>query len=185
MRTEPGRIYSDALGPGTGERITSGGSGISEYRSCSAGRVVCLGSEKWSGAGLMGCTRAQFLRCLITADRLERAEIFKAAHALRPIIDEPPARIRPLRAAACCFPFVPPHVSTELYLSNRCAAWSPTVLPWSRYIGINPAQLSSHKCGTFAHVLRMTVEMDAMRHSCGTRAPEPHGSATRAQGRCT
>jgi len=31
----------------------------------------------------MGCTRVQFLRCLITADKLERAEIFKAAHALR------------------------------------------------------------------------------------------------------
>ena len=69
----------------------------------------------------MGCTRAQFLRCLITADRLERAEIFKAAHALRPIIDEPPARIRPLRAAACCLPFTPQLQQRTLFIEPvRC-----------------------------------------------------------------
>jgi hypothetical protein len=83
----------------------------------------------------MGCTRAQFLRCLITADRLERAEIFKAAHALRPIIDEPPARIRPLRAAACCFPFVPPqrqHRTLFIEPVRRLVAYRPSLEPVHR-----------------------------------------------------
>jgi hypothetical protein len=31
----------------------------------------------------MDCARVHSLRCLITADKLERAEIIKVAHALR------------------------------------------------------------------------------------------------------
>ena len=40
IRTELGDIYSDVLGLRTGMLINSGGTGISQYRSCSAAEVA-------------------------------------------------------------------------------------------------------------------------------------------------
>jgi hypothetical protein len=75
----------------------------------------------------MDCARVHFLRCLITADKLERAEIIKVAHALR-------QQLMNLRLASVpCVPLpavfrLPPNFSRELYLSNRCVAWTHTAL---------------------------------------------------------
>jgi len=54
----------------------------------------------------MGCTRVHFLKCLITADRRERAEITSLLTHW-PVTDEPPARAHPLSATAFGFPFIP------------------------------------------------------------------------------
>jgi hypothetical protein len=54
----------------------------------------------------MGRTRVHFVRCLITANKLVRAKI-SSVRTHWPMTDEPPARVRPLRAAALGCPFIP------------------------------------------------------------------------------
>lgn len=75
----------------------------------------------------MGRTRVHFLRCLITADKPVRTEI-SSVRTHWPMTDEPPARVRPLRAAAFGCPFIPPFIERV----SRLDAYRPFPEPVHR-----------------------------------------------------